>query len=80
MGWQTGYSVPKLHALHQQRVPSLPYQQASVASEQAVFSVGDGIGQAAGSGGAGQFASVTCQVPTLPQTATVRHCGRGSSP
>lgn len=78
MGWQTGYSVPKLQALHPQRVPS-PYQQESMASEQALIWLGAGIGQAADRGGAVQWSVDTCHAPAL-HTARVRHCGRGSSP
>jgi hypothetical protein len=78
MGWQTGYSVPKLQALHQQRVPS-PYQQESMASEHALVWLGAGVGQVTGRGGAVQGVVDTCHAPAS-HTARVRHCGRGSSP
>src|SRR5450432_4115530 len=86
--WQMGNCVPNLQELHQQRVPS-PYQQDSVASEQALVWLGGGVGQAAGNGGVAQscaplpssncFGALTAHAP-VSHTAVVRHPGRGSSP
>jgi hypothetical protein len=78
---QTGYCVPDLHPLHQQRVPS-SYQQDDWVSEHGVEFAGGGVKQEGGSRGVLQslgLGEVTCHVPLL-QRAVVRQVGRGSSP
>lgn len=79
--WQTGYSLPPLHGLHQQRLPS-EYQQDNDASGHGVPSDTGAPGHDAGRGGwLVQAASgfVTVHEPSS-HLAVVRHWGRGSSP
>jgi hypothetical protein len=82
MVWQLGYSEPPLHPLHQQRVPS-SYQHAGVLPVHVVPELGGGEGQAGGRAGLlhdAALGAVTSHVPSVWQSAVVRHVGRGSSP